>query len=106
MSLLIVLATVRSLMVALVGSGSQARPLSDSGVEVSGARVENIYEINPGALATMLPKGPVPPSGPNPDINWFKLSLYGEKELKCQCSSCDTQVKVLLVLALDSYGSR
>lgn len=66
MSLLIVLATVLSLM---VGSGSQARPLSGPGVEVSGARVENIYEINLGALATMLPKGPVPPSGPNPDIN-------------------------------------
>lgn len=101
MSLLIVLATVLSLM---VGSGSQGRPLSGSGVEVSGARVENTYEINLGVLATMLPKGPVPPSGPNPDINWFKLSLYGEKELKCQCSSCDTQVEVLL--ALDSYGSR
>ena len=66
MSLPIVLATVLSLM---VGSGSQARPLSGSGVEVSGAGVVNTYEINLGALATMLPKGPVPPSGPNPDIN-------------------------------------
>nr|POE84099.1 hypothetical protein CFP56_65312 [Quercus suber] len=66
MSLQIVLATVLSLM---VGSGFQARPLFGSGVEVSGARVENTYEVNLGALATMLPKGPVPPSGPNPDIN-------------------------------------
>jgi hypothetical protein len=63
--LLIVLAMVLSLTAA--GSCSQVRLLPE--VEVSKLRVVNSNEKNLRTLATMLPKGPVPPSGPSPGIN-------------------------------------
>jgi hypothetical protein len=66
MCFLMVLAMVLSFM---GGSGSRAWPLSGVELEVSGFRVENTYEINLRALTAMLPKGPVPPSGPSPGIN-------------------------------------
>ncbi|KAK8521169.1 hypothetical protein V6N13_077287 [Hibiscus sabdariffa] len=45
-----------------------ARPSSPA--EASGFRAQNTLESSFRTLGTMLPKGqPVPPSGPNPQIN-------------------------------------
>ncbi|KAF2283224.1 hypothetical protein GH714_043571 [Hevea brasiliensis] len=44
----------------------QARPLPQ---KVSGFTTENSLESRVNALVAMLPKGPLPPSGPSPGIN-------------------------------------
>jgi hypothetical protein len=65
--LLIVLAML--LLSLTAGSSSQARLLPELKVQVLGLTILNSNEKKLMTLSTMLPKGPVLPSGPSPSIN-------------------------------------
>lgn len=67
--LVLVLVIIVTLLVS--SGGLEARSLSMTDMEVVGLKTdhENWYEMSLRELTAMLPKGPVPPSGPSPSIN-------------------------------------
>lgn len=67
----LLLIVIAIMVLSLMGvSGSQAaRTFSETDHHVSGDRLKSAYETHLRTLASMLPKGPVPPSGPSSIIH-------------------------------------